>query len=138
MTDIVSESVRSCPQFFDIDPMGVVWHGNYPRFFELGRAALLTKIDYGYEAMQLSGYMWPVIDMHVRYYRPIRLAQWIEIIATVTEWENRLKIVYLIRDAETAAKLTKGSSVHVAVDMKTQEMLWQTPPILKEKLASWL
>jgi acyl-CoA thioester hydrolase len=138
MTEIVSEVVQSYAQFYDIDPMGVVWHGNYPRFFELGRAALLTKIDYGYDAMQASGYMWPVIDMHVRYYRPIRLAQRIEIVATITEWESRLKIVYLIRDAETGAKLTKGSSVHVAVDIQTQEMQWQTPPILKEKLASWL
>lgn len=138
MTVIVSESVKSCPQFFDLDPMGVVWHGNYPRFFELGRAALLVKIDYGYEAMQASGYMWPVIDMHVRYYRPIRLAQWIDIIASISEWENRLKIDYILRDVATGAKLTKGSSVHVAVDIETQEMQWQTPPILKQKLAAWL
>lgn len=138
MTVIVSESVKSCPQFFDLDPMGVVWHGNYPRFFELGRAALLVKIDYGYEAMQASGYMWPVIDMHVRYYRPIRLAQWIDITASISEWETRLKIDFILRDVETGVKLTKGSSVHVAVDLKTQEMQWQTPPILKQKLAAWL
>jgi acyl-CoA thioester hydrolase len=138
MIAIVSETVRTCPQFYDLDPMGVVWHGNYPRFLELGRAALLTKIDYGYDAMQASGYMWPVIDMHIRYYRPIRLAQWFDVTASISEWENRLKIDFIARDAANGAKLTKASSVHVAVDIKTQEMLWQSPPILAQKLAAWL
>jgi acyl-CoA thioester hydrolase len=138
MSVIVSETVRTCPHFYDLDPMGVVWHGNYPRFFELGRAALLTKIDYGYQAMQDSGFMWPVIDMHVRYYRPLKLGQWFDVTAAITEWENRLKIDYIARDATNGAKLTKGSSVHVAVDIETQEMQWQSPPVLRQKLAAWL
>ena len=33
--------------FHDIDPMGVVWHGNYFRYFEIAREALLNQIDYG-------------------------------------------------------------------------------------------
>jgi acyl-CoA thioester hydrolase len=138
MKSIVSETVRTCPHFYDLDPMGVVWHGNYPRFFELGRAAVLTKIGYGYGTMVESGYLWPVIDMHIRYYRPMRLGQWMDIIASITEWENRLKIEYFARDADTGAKLSKGSSVQVAVDIKSNEMQWQTPAILKEKLAPYL
>lgn len=138
MKGIVSATVRTCPQFYDVDPMGVVWHGNYARFFELGRAALLTKIDYGYQAMIDSGFLWPVIDLHIRYYRPMRLGQWMDIIASITEWENRLKIDFLARDAASGEKLSKASSVQVAVDIKTNEMQWQTPPILKEKLAPYL
>lgn len=138
MKAIVSETVRTCPQFFDIDPMGVVWHGNYPRFFELGRAALLTKIGYGYDSMLESGFLWPVIDMHIRYYRPMRLGQWLDIIAGITEWDNRLKIDFLARDAASGAKLSKASSVQVAVDIKSNEMQWETPAILKEKLAPYL
>lgn len=138
MKGIVSATVRTCPQFYDVDPMGVVWHGNYARFFELGRAALLTKIDYGYQAMIDSGFLWPVIDLHIRYYRPMRLGQWMDIIASITEWENRLKIDFLARDAGSGEKLSKASSVQVAVDIKTNEMQWQTPPILKEKLAPYL
>ncbi len=138
MSAIVSETVRTCPQFYDIDPMGVVWHGNYARFFELARAALLTKIGYGYQEMMDSGYLWPVVDMHIRYYRPMRLGQWIDVTASIVEWECRLKLVFLARDAETGAKLSKASSVQVAVDRKTNEMLWQTPPILMEKLAPYL
>ena len=101
MKAIVSETAKVCPQFYDLDPMNIVWHGNYPRFFELARTALLGRIGYGYEAMVASGYAWPVIDMHVRYYRPLKLGRWIDATASIVEWENRLKIDYLLRDAET-------------------------------------
>lgn len=138
MKAIVSETTKACPQFYDLDPMNIVWHGNYPRFFELARTALLKKIGYGYDDMIVSGYAWPVIDMHIRYYRPLRLGRWIDISASITEWENRLKIEYLARDVESGQKTTKGHTVQVAVDIKTEAMLWQTPPILKEKLTPYL
>jgi acyl-CoA thioester hydrolase len=138
MKAIVSETTKACPQFYDLDPMDIVWHGNYPRFFELARTALLKKIGYGYNDMIVSGYAWPVIDMHIRYYRPLRLGRWIDISASITEWENRLKIEYLARDVESGQKTTKGHTIQVAVDIKTEAMLWQTPPILKEKLTPYL
>ena len=73
MKAIVTASVRARPEFYDIDSMNIVWHGYYPRFMELGRVAILEKIDYGYEAMIASGYGWPIIDMRFRYARPMRL-----------------------------------------------------------------
>jgi len=138
MKAIVAATTRIGVQFYDLDPMNIVWHGNYARFFEIGRCALLSKIDYTYASMQASGFAWPVIDMHVRYYRSLELGQAAEITAGVTEWENRLKISYLIADMATGKKLTRGHTVHVAVDMQSKEMLWETPPILREKLAPYL
>ena len=51
MKPIVSETVRVCPQFYDLDPMNIVWHGNYPRFLEQARCALLDKIAFNYVEM---------------------------------------------------------------------------------------
>jgi acyl-CoA thioester hydrolase len=138
MTALVTASAETIAQFFDLDPMGVVWHGNYARFLELGRSALLDKIDYGYAEMRESGFLWPVIDMHIRYYRPVVLHQAIEIVASITEWEHRLKIDYLIRDSRSGQRLSKGSSLQVAVDAKSNEMLWETPAIFRQKLAPYL
>ena len=138
MKPLVSASVRTRPEFYDLDPMNVVWHGNYARFFELARFALLDKIDYAYEQMRSSGYMWPVVDMRVRFYRPLRLRQWIDVSAALTEWETRLGIDYLVRDADDGRRLTKGRTLQVAVDAETEEMLWETPRIFREKLAPFL
>jgi Predicted thioesterase len=138
MTAIVSATAAVSPQFYDIDPMGVVWHGNYPRFLEAGRTALLDKIGYGYSEMVASGFLWPVIDMHIRYYRPIVLHQSVEVVAGLTEWEHRLKIDYLVRDEKSGQRLCKASSMQVAVAASTQEMLWETPAAFREKLAPYL
>ena len=138
MKPLVSASVRTRPEFYDLDPMNVVWHGNYTRFFELARFALLDKIDYSYEQMRSSGYMWPIIDMRIRFYRPLRLRQWIDVSAALIEWETRLRIDYLIREADDGRRLTKGRTLQVAVNAETEEMLWETPRILREKLAPFL
>jgi acyl-CoA thioester hydrolase len=134
----VSATAGATAQFFDVDPMSVVWHGNYPKFLELGRVAVLDVIDYGYNAMSVSGYSWPIVDMGIKYIQPIRLLQAIEIEASIVEWENRLKIAFEIRDKATDKRLTRAYSVQVAVDMASEEMQWETPPILREKLGRWL
>ncbi|MBI1359089.1 MAG: acyl-CoA thioesterase [Alphaproteobacteria bacterium] len=118
--------------------MSVVWHGNYPKFLELGRVALLNTIDYGYDAMVASGYSWPIVDMGIKYIQPIRLHQAMEIETALLEWENRLKLAFEIRDKATGKRLTRAYSVQVAVDMASEEMQWETPPILREKLGRWL
>ena len=43
--------------FHDVDMMGVAWHGNYFRYFEIAREALLNQFDYGYRQMKASGYV---------------------------------------------------------------------------------
>jgi len=120
--------------FFDIDSVNVVWHGHYPKYFELARCALLEKFNYGYDAMRVSGYIWPVIDLQIRYIKPLLFKQRVIVQATLEEWEYRLKIDYMIRDAASNARLTKGSTVQVAVDMKTKELCLMSPSVLFERL----
>lgn len=120
--------------FHDVDVMKVAWHGHYVKYFEIARCALLDAIDYNYPQMEASGYGWPVIDLRVRYAQPLRFQQKIRVIATLAEWENRLKIDYLIEDAQTGQRLTKGYTVQVAVDMNNGEMQFVSPEILFDKL----
>jgi acyl-CoA thioester hydrolase len=138
MKAIVTATAQATPQFYDLDPMNIVWHGHYPRFLELGRMAVMDLVGYGYNEMVHSGYAWPVIDLQMRYARSMRLGQPVEITAGIIEWENRLKLSYEIRDVATAKRVMRGSSVQVAVSLETQEMLWVSPPILREKLAQYL
>ncbi|HEY6125949.1 MAG TPA: thioesterase family protein [Steroidobacteraceae bacterium] len=120
--------------FHDVDSAGMVWHGHYAKYFEIARCALLDSFNYGYAAMRESGFMWPVIDMRLRYVQAIRFEQRILVRATLREWENRLLIDYLISDHASGQRLTKGSTVQVAVDMKSGEMLLVSPSILFERL----
>jgi acyl-CoA thioester hydrolase len=121
-------------QFFDLDPMEIVWHGNYVKYLEIARCALFDSIDYNYVQMKESGYAWPVIDLHVRYAAPASFGQRIKVRATLVEWENRLKIDYVITDAVSGRRLTRASTTQVAVDIATGEMCFVSPRVLFEKL----
>ena len=121
-------------QFFDLDPMEIVWHGRYVKYLEVVRCALLDKIGYNYPQMKESGYAWPVIDMQLRYIGSATFGQKLKLRADIVEWENRLKIDYLITDAETGKRLNRASTSMVAVDLSTKEMCYVSPPVLFEKL----
>ncbi|HDL8541023.1 TPA: acyl-CoA thioesterase [Yersinia enterocolitica] len=120
--------------FYDIDPMGVVWHGNYFRYFEIAREALLNQIDYGYREMQASGYVWPIVDTRVKYIAPLEFEQRIHICASIEEYENRLRIGYQIYDAASGKRMTTGYTIQVAVKASTKEMNFVSPAVLLEKM----
>jgi acyl-CoA thioester hydrolase len=66
-SSMLSAEVVIRPEFHDLDPMQIVWHGNYMRYFETARTALLGLIDYDYPQMVASGYAWPVVDFRIKY-----------------------------------------------------------------------
>lgn len=120
--------------FHDVDMMEVAWHGHYAKYFEIARCALLDQLEYNYQQMRDSGYAWPVIDLRIRYARPLRFQQWVVVRAEVAEYENRFKIRYEVRDRQTGARLTRGHTVQVAVEIGSGEMLFASPPVLLQKL----
>ncbi|MES2324265.1 MAG: acyl-CoA thioesterase [Pseudomonadota bacterium] len=129
-----SAEVEMEVQFYDLDPMQIVWHGNYVKYLEVARCALLDSIGYNYPQMRDSGYSWPVIDMNLRYIAAAVFGQRLRLRADLVEWENRLKIDYLITDAATGKRLNRGSTTQVAVDLKTGEMCFASPDVLFDKL----
>jgi len=131
---MISAECEIIAQFYDIDPMEVVWHGNYVRYFEQVRGLLLDRIDYNYPQMAESGYLWPIVDMRVKYVRPVRYQQKITVQATLVEYENRLKIEYRCRDAGSGEVLTKAHTIQVAVQIGTQELCLESPAVFQEKV----
>ena len=130
----LSAEVHIKVPFQDVDAMRIVCHGNYFRYFEEARAALLDKISYGYFEMKDSGYAWPVVDVRTKFIKPLLLQQKIRVVAKLVEYENQLKIAYDIFDASTGERTTKGTTTQVAIDMATNEMCFASPQVLFDKL----
>jgi acyl-CoA thioester hydrolase len=120
--------------FHDVDMMAVVWHGNYFRYFEIAREALLNQFDYGYQQMKASGYIWPVVDTRVKYRNVLTFEQRIRVRATLEEYENRLRIAYQIFDVASGKRTTTGYTIQVAVEEKSGEMCFVCPDILFERM----
>jgi len=130
----LSHCIELQPAFHDLDPMDIVWHGNYAKYLEIARCALLARFNYDYPQMRDSGYAWPIVDMRLKYIRPVSYDQRISIRAEITEWENRLRIDYEINDVLTGVRLNKAHTIQVAVNMQTREMDYICPAVLWERL----
>lgn len=130
----LANEIELTPAFHDLDPMAVVWHGHYLKYFELARCALLQRFDYDYLQMRDSGYVWPIVDMRTKYVRSATFNQKLKVRAQIVEWENRLKIEYTIRDAASGQVLTRAHTIQVAVLVTTGEMQFVSPPVLFERL----
>jgi acyl-CoA thioester hydrolase len=129
--------VTMVTSFQDADPMGVIYHGNFFRFFEEARRVMMDKIGYGYLAMNESGYMWPIIDTRVKYVKAIPFNHTIRVCAKLSEWENRLRVDYVIYDAETGQRMCKAHTTQVAVSIEKQEMCFVSPKVFMDKVSQW-
>jgi len=132
----LSATVEICVPFQDADPAGVVWHGNYFRYFDTARCALLERIDYSYRQMVASGYLWPIVDTHVKYIRGVSYDHKIYVTARLVEWEYRLKIEYKIHDDQGRC-VTKGHTTQVAVEEANGKLCFGSPPALTDKLQAY-
>ncbi|GAM78136.1 4-hydroxybenzoyl-CoA thioesterase domain protein [Vibrio ishigakensis] len=133
----LESEVTIVTSFQDADPMGVIYHGNYFRFFEEARRIMMDKINYGYLAMNESGYMWPIIDTRVKYVKAIPFNHTIRVTGRLAEWENRLRIDFVIYDAETGQRMCKAHTTQVAVSIKEQEMCLVSPKVFTDKIEHW-
>jgi acyl-CoA thioester hydrolase len=113
--------------FFDVDSLEVVWHGHYVKYLEVARCALLDDVGHNYLRMKETGFAWPIIDLQLRYARAARFGQALRVRAELVEWENRLKIHYTISDARTGERLTRASTIQVAVRLADGEMQLVSP-----------
>lgn len=115
--------------FHDLDPGNVVWHGRYLKYFEIVRTLLFEGIGYSFDEMTDSGILWPVVDLNIRYVRPLLLNQEVRVTACLKEWELRLVVEYEIMD-EQGSICTKARTVQAPVDADTHELVFGSPHIL--------
>ena len=124
--------------FHDVDPAAMAWHGHYPRYLESARCALLEHIGYSYAAMADSGYLWPIVDLGIRYRRPLRYDQSFAVAARLVEWEYRLRIDYRLSDLASGELLAEARTDQIAVNRESGDWLVGSPQVLLDRVAAAL
>lgn len=106
-------------RYAETDQMGVVYHGNYAPYFEMGRVEWLRDLGLSYKVMEEQGVMLPVVSLTMNYKRPARYDDNLKV-RTIFKSLNGVKIEfdYEIYN-EKEELLTTGYSMLVFVDMKT-------------------
>jgi acyl-CoA thioester hydrolase len=133
----LSAHVEFTVEFYDVDAMGVVWHGNYVKYLEKARCALLDKIGYGYQEMTASGYAFPVTDLRLKYIRPLRFGDQVRAKAVLEEYEDRLRINYELSGPDGEVT-TRAVSTQMAYGINAGASFFECPRIFTGKVEALL
>lgn len=120
-------------EFYDVDTMGVVWHGNYIKYMEAVRCVLLDKIGYGYSEMMKEGFAFPVITINLKYVRSLVFGENAVIKAYLLEYKDRLRIKYEVFNS-AGMVATKGETIQIAVDWNTKETQFESPELFVQRV----
>ncbi|MFT3911342.1 MAG: thioesterase family protein [Ferruginibacter sp.] len=119
------------------DQMGVVYHGHYAQFYEIGRTEAIRQIGYTYKDIEAMGIIMPVIDIHSRFLRPAKYDDLITVKTTLRELPTNHKIVFHSEIYNAKDELLNTGTVTLyfmhAQGMKRCDM----PAELAEKLAKY-
>ena len=124
-------------EFYDLDPMEVVWHGNYLKYIEAARCDMLEKIGYTYEDMKNDNTAYPVATMDLKYIKPAFFGQKLRVESTLESVEPALIISYIIKDSKTGEKIFKARSMQIRIDATTKESLYNAHENFLKKIEEY-
>ena len=103
-------------RFAETDAMGIIHHGAYAPYLEEARAALLRHAGHAYDEVRLGGIDFSVLELYVRYRRPLRFDEVVNVsVAVGAVTRTTFQVAYLLQvEGETRSTAV---TVHGAVDL---------------------
>lgn len=121
--------------FYDLDPLQLVWHGNYFKYFDVAREGLFDNLGVDlHDFYNRTQILFPVIKTHIKYISPLRNRD--EFICRVSILEASVKIAlgFEIRLASNGKVCTRGGSEQAAVKSPEMEMMMRIPEEIRKGL----
>lgn len=127
--------VRIRAIYADTDAMGIVYHTNYIRWFEIGRIELLRKMGITYSEVEKDGFYLPVTRVYCHYHLPAHYDE-IVLVETRIAYLKRasIKFTYLIWDESRENLLTEGYTIHACTDRDGK--IIRVPSVITDKIGS--
>lgn len=134
--EALREKVSRVVRFEEVDPLGIVWHGRYPSFFEDARVALGDRFGIGYLDFYNVGIVTPIKKMHVDYHLPLSYGDPFTIEA-ILHWSEaaRINFEFILRN-EAGEVTTTGYTVQMMMDEEKNYLLAQ-PDFYREFCERW-
>ena len=121
--------------FHDLDPLHIVWHGNYLKYFDMVRFGLFRNagIDL-YEYYQKTQFLFPITKTTTKHIIPLQYRD--DIICSAKVIEARIKIVidFEIKRVDSTEICTRGRGEQVAVKFPEMEMMLEIPEDIRTAL----
>ena len=118
-------------RYAETDMMGVVYHGSYLPWFEVGRTDLMKQYGLPYRQLEAEGFFLPVLEVGARYLKPARYDDTITIVTTLREKPLvRIKLEYEVRRGDEL--LATGFTLHAFIDREGRPV--RPPASFQEKM----
>ncbi len=112
---MIQSRVQVAVRYAETDMMGIVYHGSYLPWFEIGRTTLLKENGISYRDLEAAGYRLPVLEVGVKYLKPAFYDDTVTIVTTLAEKPVvRIELAYEVyRNADL---LATGRTAHAFID----------------------
>ena len=135
---MLSFQAKVTVRFNEADPLGIVWHGHYVRYFEDGREAFGKEYGISYLDFYHQGLAVPVVSVHCDYKKPLRYGNTVVVETTYQpSAAAKLRFDYKIFESESRELVASGYSLQVFVDVKTFELQLVNPPFFVSWKEKW-
>lgn len=118
---MISHQARCRVIYGDTDTMGVAYHANYFRWFEMGRTELFRSLGMPYSQIEAQGFMLPVLECQCKYVAPVRYDDPLIIETSLGALRAGIQFDYtLYVDASDDKPRATGYTRHAFVDAKNR------------------
>jgi acyl-CoA thioester hydrolase len=133
--DKKTAEVRLSVPFFDLDPMQIVWHGNYLNYFEIARCELFLAngVDL-YSYYERHKLIFPIIRTSTKHILPLRHRDEIIVKAILVDARVKLVVDFEIRKAADNIVCARGRTEQVTVKVPEMETIFSIPEEIQRAL----
>ena len=120
-------------RYGETDQMGVVYHGNYAQYLEMGRIEWLRNLGVSYKKMEKDGIMLPVISLSLKYKKSVAYDDLIEVTTELKKMPTaKIEFDYLISNSKGEI-ITTAETTLAFIDMNSHRPI-KCPDYILEKL----
>ncbi len=130
---MIQSRVQVTVRYAETDMMGIVYHGSYLPWFEIGRTTLLKEHGIAYRDLEAAGYRLPVLEAALKYLKPAFYDDELTIVTTLAEKPLlRIKLTYEVRRKDEL--LATGHTAHAFIDRQGRPV--RPPPNFTERMGA--
>ena len=121
--------------FYDLDPMQMVWHGNYLKYFDIARFELFDTLGIDLLSyFKKTNYLFPITKTSTKHIVSLRYKDEFKCKATVVEAQYKIVVDFEIRLVKNNQICAKGRSEQVAVKYPEMEIMFEIPDDIRKAL----
>lgn len=130
-----SHEIQYKVPFYDLDPMQMVWHGNYLKYFDIARFELFDTLGVDLLSyFKKTNYLFPITKTSTKHIVSLRYKDEFKCKATVIEAQYKIVVDFEIRLVKNNQICAKGRSEQVAVKYPEMEIIFEIPDDIRKAL----